>query len=67
MRSQRHGKIWFGDLANDAAHHALMKFVRAWASGDVPADLMPLRFVPSPNLQEVESHCVFRGPSVAGS
>jgi hypothetical protein len=29
----------------------LMKFVRAGASGDVPADLLPLRFVPSPNSQ----------------
>jgi predicted metal-binding protein len=49
LRSQRHGEIWFGGLANDAARHALMKFVRAGASGDVPADLRPLRFVPSPN------------------
>jgi hypothetical protein len=35
--------------------------------GDVPADLLPLRFVPSPNSQEVESRCAFRGIPVAGS
>ena len=38
-----------------------MKFVRAGASSDVRADLLPLRFVPSPNSQEVESRCAFRG------
>jgi hypothetical protein len=65
--SERHGKIWFGGLANDAAHHALMKFVRAGANGDVPADLLPLRFVPSPNSQEMESRCAFRRIPVAGS
>jgi len=44
-----------------------MKFVRAGASGDVPADLLPLRFVPSPNSQEVESRSPFRGIPVAWS
>jgi hypothetical protein len=44
-----------------------MKFVRAGVSGEVPADLLPLRFVPSPNSQEVESRCSFRGIPVAGS
>jgi hypothetical protein len=44
-----------------------MRFVRAGASGDVPADLLPLRFVPSPNPQEVESSCSFRGIPVAGT
>jgi predicted metal-binding protein len=33
VRSQRHGKIWFGGLADEAAHHALMRFVRAGAVG----------------------------------
>jgi hypothetical protein len=36
------------------------------ASGDVPADLLPLRFVPSPNSQEMERPCSFRGIPVAG-
>jgi hypothetical protein len=31
-----------------------MKFVRAGEGGDVPADLLPLRFMPSPNSQEVD-------------
>jgi hypothetical protein len=34
----------FGDLANDSACHALMKFVRAKARRDMSADLLPLRF-----------------------
>ena len=44
-----------------------MKFVRAGASGDVPADLLALRFVPSPNSQEVESRCSVPWIPVAGS
>ncbi len=67
VRSPRHGKMWFGGLADDATHQALMRFVRAEVNGDVPADLLPLRFVPSPNSQEVESRCAFRGIPVAGS
>jgi hypothetical protein len=41
--------------------------MRAGALRDVPADLLSLRFVPSPNSQEAESRCVFRGIPVAGS
>jgi hypothetical protein len=41
--------------------------VTAPRRGDVPADLLPLRFVPSPDSRELGSRCAFRGIPVAGS
>ena len=50
-----------------AQRHDELRAAVADAGGDVPADLLPLRFVPSPDSQGVESRCAFRGIPVADS
>jgi hypothetical protein len=50
-----------------AQRHDELRAAAADTGRDVTAELPPLRFVPSPNSQEVESRCALPGISVAGS
>jgi len=61
LRTQNHGRIWFGGLADEASHEALVAFVRAGARGEIPPSLRHLQFTPTPANEEVERRCNLRG------
>lgn len=60
LRMHERGRVWLGDLADDAAHEALRAYVRAGALGDLPPTLEARRFVPSTASEEAETRCNLR-------
>lgn len=67
LRTHDRGKVWLGDLVDDAAQEALRAYVRRGAVGDLPPILEARRFVPSSASEEVENRCNLRGIPVNGS
>jgi len=57
LRTRQHGKLWFGGLADEVSHAALMAFVRDGARGKIPSGLLALQFIPSAASVDVESRC----------
>jgi|GEM_PF-1441133 len=67
LRTPERGRVWLGDLADDASHEALCAYVRAGALGHLPPALEVRRFAPSTASEEVEGRCNLRGIPVRES